>query len=423
VILFYFLIWIMAFTNHPLWDRHIAGFTLFYYIGTACAIYALFHLSSRKTLPNFFQTWQLRLLIVLYLIATVSYFTQPLARNWSASPFLTYTSLVLLVSVAIIVIDTSTRLRRVLMAAVGSVGFSGLYILREWQKDRGSFPGLRPGWVVGDPNTYAIGAMLCLPLAFYLMMERRPAWERVYCLCCSIVTLAAVMLGASRGGFLGLSVAFLLAALKSRRPFRTLALVSVLLIPTILILPQSPLRRLFHPDWVDNSAVVARQVAWNGGLHMIKAHPLFGVGLGNFKPLVVQYESTEQKVQSVAHNSYIEIGAELGLPALGVFLALLIAAYLCLEKVRRQAVRSGARLYEGAAAGIQSGLVGYCVGAFFCTAQYEKLLWLLIGVSVCLPALARSATAKHRQAAELRHPAPAEVEVPGIATQVTSGQF
>lgn len=413
----------MAFTNHPLWDRRIGGLTMFYYIGAACAIYAMFHLSSRRAVPSFFQTWQSRLLVLLYLIAAVSYFTQPLERNWSASPFLTYTSLVLLVSVAIIVIDTSTRLRRVLMAVVGSVGFSALYVLREWQKDHGSSPGFRPGWITGDSNTFAIGAMLCLPLAFYLMLEKRPAWERFYCLSCSIVTLAAVILGASRGGFLGLSVAFLLAALKSRRPFRTLALVSVLLIPTILILPQSPLRRLFHPDWVDNSAVVSRQVAWNGGLNMIKAHPFFGVGLGNFKPLVMPYEDAEQKVQSVAHNSYLEIGAELGLPALCVFLALLIATYHSLEKVRRQAIRSGARLLEGTAAGIQSGLAGYCVGAFFCTAQYEKLLWLLIGVSVCLPTLARSATAKHRQAAELRHPAPSEVEVPGIATQVTTGQF
>ena len=423
MILFYFLIWIMAFTNHPLWDMRVGGLTMFYYIGAVCAIYALFHLHSRKTFPNFFRTWESRLLIVLYLIATVSYFTQPFPRNWSSSPFLTCTSMVLLFFIAIIVIDTPTRLRRVLMAVVGSVGFSALYVLREWQKDLGSSPGFRPGWVVGDSNSYAISAMLCLPLAFYLMLEKRPTWERFYCLGCAIVTLAAVLLGASRGGFLGLLAGFLFAALKSRRPLRTLALVSVLLIPTILILPQSPLRRLFHPDWVDNSAVVSRQAAWSGGLNMIKAHPLVGVGLGNFKPLVMDYEDAGTKVQSVAHNTYIEIGAELGLPALLIFLALLLSVYRTLEKVRRRAVRSGSQLFEDAAAGIQSGIVGYCVGAFFVSVEYEKFLWLLIGVSACLPVLVRRVTAEKSVRADLRHLILPGVDAPPIATQFEEGRF
>jgi O-antigen ligase len=308
------------------------------------------------------------------------------------------------------------------MAAVGSVGFSALYVLREWQRDHGSSAGFRPGWIVGDANTFAISAMLCLPLAFYLMLERRPAWERLYYLACSISSLAAVILGASRGGFLGLMASYLLAVLKSRRPFRRLALVIILLLPIIILLPQSPLRRLFHPDWVDNIAVASRQTAWKGGLNMIKAHPLFGVGLGNFKPLVLQYEGTENKVQSVAHNTFLEIGAELGMPAMLMFVALLITTYRSLEKVRRQAVRSGTRLFEGAAAGIQCGLVGYSVGAFFVSVEYEKLLWLLIGVSMCLKTLVRSSTAERRYVAEKRHLPPAEVEAPAIVTEMNSEQ-
>lgn len=400
IFFFYILIFVMPLAKHPLWSRMIGDLTVFKYLGGVCLLYAVFHLAIRRASPPFLRTWQARLFLALFLLATLSYVTKSLRSDLAFSPFLSYLSFLLLFFITLTVVDSLRRFRRVLMVTIGSVAFASLYVIREWQKSHNFYSDFRPGWVVGDANSFAISALLCLPLAFYLMLERRSPWERSFYAGCLVVTLVAVTLGASRGGFLGLVAGFLFLVWKSRQRIRNLALASVLLIPVSLLLPSSPLQRLLHPTWVDTQAVESRTAAWEAGINMIKTHPIFGVGLGNFKPLVRQYQDRATQVEIIAHNTYIEIGAELGLPALLVFLALLFSSYRSLERVRRRAIRSGARLLALAALGIEGGLVGFCVSAFFLSAEYEKFFWLMIFLSMCLPRLAVQVAVERKEAGE-----------------------
>jgi O-antigen ligase len=395
MIFLYLLIFVMPLTNHPLWSRTLGDLTVFKYLGGACVFYAVFHLTVRQVPLAFLRTWQARFFIILCIVASWSYFTKALQKNLEYSPIFSYLSFLLLFIITISVVDSIERLRRVLMVTVGSVAFGSLYVIREWQKS--GYAEGRPGWIVGDSNVFAITAVVCLPLAFYLMLGQRPRWERSFYAGSLLVTLVAVLLGASRGGCLGLLAGFLFAVLRSRRRGRNLALASILLVPASLFLPSSPIQRFLHPTWVDKASIESRNIAWHGGISMIASHPLLGVGLGNYKPLVTQYEAPGEDVKSIAHNTYIEIGAELGLPALLMFLAILVSTYRSLERVRRQAARSGPRLLELAALGIEGGLVGYCVGAFFLSAEYQKFFWLVIFLSMCLPVLVRPVSAKQKR--------------------------
>jgi len=398
--LFYFLIFIMPLENHPLWSQKVGGLTLFKYLGVACLFYAVFHLIERRVPPTFFRTWQSRFFVIFVMIASSSYLTKSLT---AFDIILPYVSFLLLFFITLTVVDSLDRLNRVLIVYVGSVAFASLYVIREWQK--GGFGETRPGWIVGDANSFGVIASLCLPVAFCLMLERRSRWERLFYAGSLLVTVVAVIAGASRGGFFGLLACFIFAALKSRRPVRTLLLASIIIIPISFLLPSSPVRRLLHPSWGDALSINTRTVAWNAGLRMIASHPFFGVGLANFKRLVLDYEDGPIAVQNIAHNTYIEVAAELGIPALIIFLALFLSSYLCLEKIRRQALQARIRLLEVAALGIEGGLVGYSVSAFFVNATHEKGLWLLIFLSMCLPVLGKRAARKSDAADELIEPA------------------
>lgn len=387
MILFYFLVWIMPLSRHPLWGKVIGDLTIFKYLGGACLLYAVLHLVSRRTLPPFFHTWQARLFCLLVLIATVSYFTKTLPPNWEFSPFSSYLSFLLLFFVTLTVVDSLPRLRWALLVSIGSVAFASLYVIREWQKYQALNPRFRPGWVVGDPNYFTLSAILCLPIAFYMMLERRSRFERLFCLGCLVVTLVAVTLGASRGGALGLASAFLFAVLRSSHRVRNLALVTVMLVPLSIVAPSSPLHRFLQPDIATEEAVTARKVAWNAGLRMIEAHPLTGIGLANFRSLMPRYADPGANVDTIAHNTYIEMAAETGLPSLLIFLAMLFAGFRTLERVRRRALHAGPPLLYQAALGMQSGLLGYAVANMFVSGQYQKLFWLMVFLSMCLPAL------------------------------------
>ncbi|MBI2063424.1 MAG: O-antigen ligase family protein [Candidatus Yanofskybacteria bacterium] len=54
---------------------------------------------------------------------------------------------------------------------------------------------------------------------------------------------------------------------------------------------------------------------WKDSLRSIKKHPLLGVGIGNF-PVVVGEDLARAKAGSSAHNLYLNIAAEIGIPAL-----------------------------------------------------------------------------------------------------------
>ena len=122
---------------------------------------------------------------------------------------------------------------------------------------------------------------------------------------------------------------------------------------------------------------------------MIQAHPWAGVGIGNFKPMMLQYREKGSTVDTIAHNTYLEIAAELGLPGLAVYLAVLGSAYWTLRHVRRSPLRSTPPLARHAALALQAGLLGYAVASFFLSAEYQKLFWFMIFLSMCLPALRR----------------------------------
>lgn len=393
MIFFYLLISVMPLTLHPLWGRVVGDLTVFKYLGAVCLLYAVFHLGGRRTFPEYFSTWQARFFVIFYVMATVSYFSRSLRFAVEFSPFVRYTSFLLLFFITLAVVDSVKRLRSVLLVAIGSVAFASLYVIREWQKGSAVYgSGYRPGWVVGDPNYFTVSALPFLTIAFYLMLERRSRVERLFCLGCLVVTLVGVTLGASRGGFLGLVAAFLFVVWHSRQRLRNLALASVLVLPLSLASPASPVQRLLHPTHSDKEAEESRTMVWESGLRMIRAHPIMGIGLGNFKPLVKQYEEPGETQQLYAHSAYVELAAEMGLPALLVFLAILYFSYRTLERVLQRA--SGPPLLHQAALGIQAGLVGCAVALFFVSGQYEKLFWLMVFLSMCLSALGRLAKPK-----------------------------
>jgi len=393
VIFFYLLLSIMPLIKHPVWEYVLqGGLTVVKVIGAACVLYALVYLLVRPATPVFFRTKQARLFVILWAVAAVSYFTKGTSRGWDVSPFVSYTSFLALFFVTVVVISSLSRLRRSALVAIGSLAFASLYVLREWQKHPGTGEGFRPGWVVGDANYFTVSAILALALGLYLAVDpERPRWERIYCSICFGLTLAAVILAASRGGFLGLGAAFLLGVYRSRKPLRNLALTGFLSVPLILVAPSSPVHRIMYPSPSDRKSTELHRILWKTGLHMVEKHPLTGVGLGRFKPVEDQYWDVPLNRAFIAHNAYVEIAAEMGLPALLLFFAILFHAYQSFEKVRKLALEFRIPLLSRLSVGLEVGLVGCSVSLFFVSGQYQKLLWFVIFLSAVVPQLAQLA--------------------------------
>jgi O-antigen ligase len=123
---------------------------------------------------------------------------------------------------------------------------------------------------------------------------------------------------------------------------------------------------------------------------MMADHPLIGIGPGAFKSQVVAYQTGADAYEYLAHNTYLELGAELGIPFTLLFVAMLVATFLSLEETRRMAMKRR-RFVADVALGLQAGLIGCSVGIFFLTATHQKCMWLLVFLSIPLRALAQRA--------------------------------
>ena len=381
MIFFYLLITQMPLDQDVTWGEFLGAATLIKYLGLVCVLYAILHLANRASSPHYLRTIQARLFLVFLLLTFISYWFMGPAFSIRTSPFISYLSMAFLFFVVLGIVDTIRRLRWTLLASVAAMGWASQFVVRDWIRH----PMWRPGGATGDANYFALDACLVLPLAYLLARHSRIRWERIFALGCLVATIIAGTLGASRGGLFAIGVASFWLILHSPRRLRNCILLFILITPPLVLLPMSPLHRLLHPQASDVTGEVDRRVSWAAGMRMIQRHPLMGIGLGEFKPQMSAYADPGVGFSSIAHNTYIEVAAETGIPTFIVFLAMLFFAYRTLNRVRRRASDSGPLLVYLAATGIQAGLVGFLVGSIFLSAEYMKLFWLWIFLSMLLP--------------------------------------
>jgi O-antigen ligase len=394
VIIFYFLLLILPLTTHPLWTGAIAGVTPIKAFGLMIAIYAVGYFFMRKEYPRPLSTWQGRLFLFLNAIGAISLVIRVSNPAVVTNMLQIYISIDLLFFATVVLIDSQRRLRYVLLAMIASMSWASFYVLREWQVYHNVYPGLRPGGVSGDCNYFASSALITLPMAYYFWRASSRSWITILCFSSIGMSLMAMMLGASRGGFLGLLAGLLMIIWRSKAKIRNMVLISSTVGPVVFLVPSSPLQRLIHPEYADHLGADIRIMLWKAGWRMIQAHPLFGVGLGNFISMSGVYEdrsvfygTATEKMQGLACNAFLELTAELGIIGLIVFTGILVATYLSLDRVRRRTADGKPNLLNIAANSLQVALVSFSVSLVFLSGQYLKPFWMLVFLSMCLPAL------------------------------------
>lgn len=389
MILYYILMLSLALQRQRFFSYHLFGFTVEKYLGLLCLLYALFYLLLRKSPLRLWASWQVRAFSCFFVLAEVSWLSMSL-QKFHDSMLVVYLSESAFLVSTLILVDSLKRLRWALLAALAGVAWASLYSLREWQKMVPIYGfGYRPKWnPAGDPNYLAASAVLCLPVAYYLLTRSKRRFERISILACTLPIVGALLVGASRGGFLALIVAGLVVLLQARGKRTKLILLGAALAAVFLLSPVSPLRRLLHPDFAGVNAEDYRLELWGAGLRMIEDHPFAGIGLGNFKAEVPAYLLPGQRIDFIAHNTYIEVAAETGLPGLLLFLWILAATFRSLARTRRRARENDSALVYAATSGLTAGLAGYSVAMIFLSTEFMKFFWFGIFLAAALEPLA-----------------------------------
>lgn len=403
MVFLYILLLSMPFYRHPILNAGSGLVTTEKGLGLLCALTALVHV-IRHGVPNYLETRQAKLFFAIVALAVFSFVRKGEAPDLDlGAPILIYVSLVGFFFMIVTLVDTPQKLRGAVLASLIGMAFAALYVLREVQRYHG-LSEARPGYVVGDANYFSLAAMLAVPVGYFWFIAERNKFYRWMIFLTLLPTSVAVAFAASRGGLLALIVFGLFVLFRSRHRIRNASIVTLLLLPPMVLVPRNPIARFIHPELPDIKAAQFRIVTIKAGLRMIRTHPLLGIGLGGFKPQVGKY-TENPKLSKMAHNTYLELAAELGVVCLLVYLWLLWETYRSLAWTRRIAARYNATLLHSLVTGLQGGLIGYLVSSFFLSAEYVKWFWFYVFLSIALACITRKWALKQEQM--MSQPSPA----------------
>jgi probable O-glycosylation ligase (exosortase A-associated) len=215
------------------------------------------------------------------------------------------------------------------------------------------------------------GLVCTLPLALVLVLTSRATWQRGLALVCLGLIAHTIFLTFSRGALLGLLAAgSVFAFVAPRKDQFVWALPLVVLLGFMMTGPQVWQRfgTVFSTKEERDASAESRIELWQNCLAIIPHSPLIGIGPDHF--LLASKDFGWEKPKE-AHNLWLQIAAELGLPgALGLLAYYGITCRRLLPLARRAS--DDARV-QWAAVGVLSALAGFFACSWFVTVQRLEL--------------------------------------------------
>ena len=325
---------------------------------------------------------EVNLALLLGLIAIIS-IPQAIDPALSWEIFYTlYVKTLIVFIVMVNVLRTDRRLRAMMLLALVTGGIMSFTALIDYSAGRtGNYverANVAISNMFGEPNSLALHLVTMIPLALALGVGSSNVFKKLLYLGGSLAMIAGVLATFSRGGFLGLVAAgFVLAwKLGRRNRFAIVAIVLIAVVAAMLFAPGGYGERvvsIFNPS--GDSSASARQALLTRSFWVAITSPLLGVGIGNLRVVLIH--------DQVSHNAYTQIGGDMGLIALTLYLMFLIIPYRRLAAIERETLKEDHHShYYYLAVGLQASLMGFMVSSFFLSVAYDWYGYFLVAYAV-----------------------------------------
>lgn len=252
------------------------------------------------------------------------------------------------------------------------------------------------GGVHYDANDIALLLVSSLPFAIYFLRPKVALWKRLFAALSLVLFIEVILKSGSRGGFIALIVVALFVVLRYNSIPKRVRLFSVAAAVVMMTLFSSAaywtmMQSIAHPtDDYNMTSPVGRKAIWKRGVGYMLSHPLLGVGANDFEQAegslsdISKVYAMEHKglKWSTAHNSFVLVGAELGIPGLILFVTMIGTALYRLSHIKSEDDPTISPEDIAFAQTITGSLIGFCVAGFFVSAAYFPLLYVLIGLVV-----------------------------------------
>jgi O-antigen ligase len=254
-------------------------------------------------------------------LVTVIFSYNPIESLWYARNLLLFLAVPLIIQVVRREQDV-----RALIAALGA----GALITTLWGVFQvftaagGGVSHRRLTGMLGHYMTAGGVLMLASMMTGAVVLHARRRWVRVLAGITTLVLLAGVGLTQSRNAYLGVAAGLVALVLLWRKGL--VYLLPFVLSLAVLVSPPIVRDRMFSIVNLEDQSIQNRFNMVETGARMVADFPLFGVGMSQVKPLYNRFKSEDDPgFVPHLHNNLIQIAAERGLPAMILWVWLMVA--------------------------------------------------------------------------------------------------
>lgn len=229
-----------------------------------------------------------------------------------------------------------------------------------------------------DPNDLGMFLVMCIPFTIYFYNKGRFLLKSIMILLL-FALIYGIYLTGSRGSILGaggLIGVYILVVSAGPKLFIASVIISPIAATVVASLQSN----------IDASAN-GRLEAWYAGIEMLIHNPIFGIGKGQFR----------DHHGLVAHNSYVHVAGELGVPGYslwgGALIFTVLTGYLLIKACKSETLPTKEQLQTDESAKnlnnerlvnktLFFSMVGFIITGFFISRMYSLLLFIFIGMTL-----------------------------------------
>jgi O-antigen ligase len=201
-----------------------------------------------------------------------------------------------------------------------------------------------------------------------------------------------VYLSLSRGAGLGLFISVFFLSLFKRNKIIALGLVALILVYPF-VMPKNIKEWAKSVNYNPMMLLTdqTRMSIYRNTAHMISEHPFIGVGINTFSKNYGKYKTVSAEAQMktpdtiYAHNSFLQMGGEMGLLGLGTFLVFL---FFVLKSIWLSFKSNADPFLKALCISVFAAIIAYLINGLTETSLYYArvvmIFWFLIGVGLAL---------------------------------------
>jgi O-antigen ligase len=290
-----------------------------------------------------------------------------------------------------LIVSKLFEIRRLLFIQAGSVALVATLSVLAHRTLGGRLWGIQKG-ILENPNDLAINIAINFPLCVAFMFAAKNGFKKALWIIGLIFMLYCVLITYSRSGLIALVITMLVClweyGIKQKRVVLVLSagLMGILGLGIALMTPHfiARMSSLVNGNVAgsgDHGSLEAREILLRQSISLALHHPLLGVGPGNFPVVTSEWR--------VAHNSYTELAAEAGFPALFLFLLMFFLSFKKLGNIRKLPGYNADPSIQLWASALWASIAAYLAGSMFASTEYNLFPYFMVGF-VC--ALYRTAS-------------------------------